>query len=380
MKVAFYNHTSTVSGAEISLLLTAKHLTGVDPIIFAPEGELLARARATAMQVVPIPGYRARLSRNPFRLMKDSIGMLLAGWKFARIVRLHGVDIIHANSLRAGIMAALFVWLHRSPLIWHVRDTPPGGMIGRGIGLLAAVSVKAVIGISNAVLQGFDRRELARKMHLVHNGVEIREIAELEKRELKQKIREQLGTPLSGKVIVIIGQIAPWKRQGDALLATKALLEKGYDVYLWVVGEAKFREENKAYLESLHELTDRLAIRDRVRFTGFRSDVMEICCAADLLFLCSDNEPFGRVVIEAMSQSVPVVATNAGGVPEIIENERSGLLYDVGDIVGLVRCADRLLNDELIRLRIGVLAAERVKERFTIHGTAAKVEEVYRTL
>jgi glycosyltransferase involved in cell wall biosynthesis len=377
MKVAFYNHTSAVSGAEISLLLTAKHLTKAEPILFAPEGELLTLAREAALKVVPIPGYRARLSRNPLRLLKDSIGMLGAGFKFAQMVRRHRADLIHANSLRAGIMAAMFVWLHRRPLIWHVRDIPPDGIIGKGIGVLAASSAKAVIGISNSVLQKFTRQKLVDKMHLVHNGVEIREISVFERRLLRKKIREELHASSSSKVIAIIGQISPWKRQEDALLAAKELLNRGHDIVLWIVGEAKFREEDKVYLKTLIAMMKRMELMDRVRFTGFRTDVMEICCAADLLYLCSDNEPFGRVIIEAMSQAVPVVATNAGGVPEIIEHESTGLLYEVADVEGLVQCADHLLRNDDARKEMGRLAARRVRECFTIQDTVAKIEEIY---
>jgi glycosyltransferase involved in cell wall biosynthesis len=380
MRVAFYNHTSEVSGAEINLLLIAKKLRTAEPIIFAPEGELLNLALESGLQVVCIPSYRARLSKEPLQLLKGILGMLWAGLKFARTLGKHRIDIIHANSLRSGIMAALFVWLHRCPLIWHVQDIPPSGIIGKAINKLTQYTVKAVIGISNSVLHGFDRRKLADKMYLVHNGVELQEISEFEKWEIKKRIREELHTPFHSRLVVIIGQITPWKRQIDAILAAKELLSRGHDIYLWVVGEAKFREDNKLYEESLHHLADQLVMKDRVRFTGFRTDVMEICCAADLLFLCSENEPFGRVIIEAMSQSIPVVATNGGGVPEIIEHEHCGLLYKIGDIEGLVQCADRLLSNKNLRQRMGSLAAERVKDYFTIQSAVAKIENVYRSV
>ncbi len=380
MKVAFYNHTSVVSGAEISLLLTVSHMQQAEPVLFAPEGELLERARKLGLPVVPIPGYRARRSRNPLRLMRDVCGMLWAGWKFSQAVKRHGADLIHANSLRAGIMASLYVWLHRRPLIWHVRDNPPPGFMGRAINRLAAATVKAVIGISRSVLGGFDERRLAEKMKLVHNGVEFCEITEFERRFHRKRLREELRTPPDGKVAAVIGQITPWKRQADAIVALKKLLLRGHDVYLWIVGEAKFREENKLYGESLRRLAQDMDVLDRVRFTGFRTDVTEICCAADLLFLCSDNEPFGRILIEAMSQAVPVIATNAGGVPEIVEHDCCGLLYEVGDTNGLTACADRLLLNDGERKRMGLQAMNRVKEHFTIRGTVSKIEDVYRAV
>lgn len=380
MRVAIYNHTSAVSGAEISLLLTARHMKAAEPIIFAPEGELLSRAREANLQVVPIPGYRARLSRNPLRTAADMAGMLWAGFQFARAVRRYRIDVVHANSMRAGIMSSLFEWMHGRPLIWHVRDTPPGGRIGRGISRLASLTARSVIGNSGYVLSRFDWRRSESGKHMVHNGVEVREISEPEKQRFRTSLREELRTPSTAKVLTIIGQIAPWKRQADALHATKELLKRGHDVVLWVVGEAKFREENSTYFDALRKLASQLEMDEQVRFTGFRQDIAEICCAADLLCLCSDNEPFGRVMIEAMAQSVPVVATNAGGVPEVVENEQTGLLYEVGRIEELARCAERLITNDKVRREMGLRAAARVREHFTIQSSVRQIEDIYRTV
>lgn len=380
MKVGFYNHTGVVSGAEISLLLTAKHLKRVRPVIFAPRGELTDRAREAELPVVEIPGCRARLTHNPIRLLWHFLRMGATGYRFALAVRRHRIDVIHANSLRAGIMAALFAWLHRRPVVWHIRDMPPGGIVGKAVRVLAAMTAHAVVGISNSVLQAFDRRALSERLHLVHNGVELRAFSKFEKKRWRMKIREELGTPPNAKVLAVIGQIAPWKRQADALRAAERLLERGHDVYLWVVGEAKFRKENAAYLEALRRLASRGRLQGRVKFTGFRHDVMEICCAADLLLLCSDQEPFGRVLIEAMAVSTPVVATNAGGVPEIVEHGKSGLLYEVGDVSGLVRHAELLLAHENARLQMGLEAEARVRALFTIERTADKIEQVYMSM
>lgn len=377
MRVAFYNHTGVVSGAEISLLLMAKNMRRAEAILFAPEGELTERAREAGVQVVPVKGYRARLSKNPLKLLMDIIGMLGEGFRLARMMKSHSIDLIHANSLRAGIMASLFNWVHRLPMVWHVRDNLPKGLIGKGISLLAKLTVKAIIGISQSVFQGFDRKKLANRMHLIHNGVELHESTYEEKERWREEFRKEFNLPLQSKVIVIIGQIAPWKRQEDAIRAMRSLLDRGHDVYLCVVGEAKFGQSCNEYWDSLHELTANLGLENHVRFTGFRKDVVEICCAADLLFLCSDNEPFGRVIIEAMSQALPVIATRAGGVPEIIDHEHSGLLYEVGDLKGLWNCAERLFNNEDLRLRIAGNAEERVNEFFTIQNTVYKVEALY---
>lgn len=377
MKVAFYNHTSLVSGAEISMLLTAKSMTKAHPIIFAPEGEVLERARKQGTEVFALPSYRARMSKNPFLLLRDTLGMAMAGWRLSVQLKKQRIEVVHANSIRAGIIAALFAWHHRIPLVWHLRDMPPQGPIGLLMKRLADWTSHAFIGISESVLSHFRHPRLEGRFHLIHNGVELKETDESERRKHRLSIRTELGTPQDVRVAVIIGQIALWKRQEDAIRAAAELIGKGEDLYLWIVGEAKFRKENEEYLADLKRLAVHLNIGNRVVFTGFRDDVLEICCAADLLLLCSDNEPFGRVVIEAMSQGTPVIGTRAGGVPEIIRHNESGLLYPVADTGKLAELMRAVLSDETLRRRLGDNGRTRVKEEFTIARTAEKVEKVY---
>ncbi|CAM3268827.1 glycosyltransferase family 4 protein [Paenibacillus lupini] len=375
MRVAYYNHTSAVSGAEINLMVTAKHYTKVHPIIFAPEGELLDRARKDWLEVVPLPSFNARLSRNPLRLAAGAAGMIKAGRQLSEAVRAYGIDVIHANSLRAGMMASLFYWHHRIPVIWHLHDIPPKGLIGKVIRMYALWAAQSVIAISESVMK--DYQKLGERIHLVHNGAVLSEFSGQEKAYSREKIRSELHTPQDGRVMTIIGQIAPWKRQADAIRALHALLQHGEENYLWIVGEPKFRQENEQYLEELHRLADQLKVTKYIRFTGFREDVDEICCASDLLLLCSENEPFGRVIIEAMAQGTPVIATNGGGVAEIIKHGRSGLLYTTGNIMQLVQCIQDLQRMEPLRRLISDNAIERIKEHFSIGQAAAKTEMIY---
>ncbi|AJS59962.1 glycosyltransferase family 4 protein [Paenibacillus sp. IHBB 10380] len=380
MRIAFYNHTSTISGAEISLLLTAKHITKAHPILFAPEGDLLQRARSQGLEVVALPSFRARMTRNPLLLVIYVIGMLWAGWRLALLMKKSRVDLIHANSIRAGIMAGLFRWYHRLPVVWHLRDMPPQGYIGMLVRKFAGSSAQALIGISESVIQGIDHPSVAGRCHLVHNGVELRSFNSEVRQVLRETIRLELRTPQEARVLVIIGQIAPWKRQEDAIEAFASLVREERNTVLWIVGEAKFRQENERYLDKLKEKVKSLNLEDKVMFTGFREDVLEICCAADLLLLCSDNEPFGRVIIEAMSQGTPVVGTRGGGVQEIIQHGVSGLMYEIGNIEKLTHCIRQVLDDEIVWSTLSHNGQEQAKDRFSIVQTSQKIELIYQQL
>ncbi|WP_176444973.1 glycosyltransferase family 4 protein [Paenibacillus herberti] len=376
MRIGYYNHTSSISGAEISLLTMTSHLHTAEPVIIGPEGELGVRAREFGMEYLVLPGYRARLSKNPFSIARHMIGMVVEGWRLAACVKKQNLDIVHANSIRAGIMASMFSWLHRRPVIWHIRDQPPRGIVGAVIRKFAARKADKLICISEQIRESLGKA-LEYKSTVIYNGVKADFADDQEKQQARQMIRAELGAEQETLVIAIIGQIAPWKRQEDAIAALHLLQKQNHFAELWIVGEAKFREENKQYEQHLRRLVKELGLTGKVRFTGFRNDMKEICCAADLLFLCSDNEPFGRVLIESMAQKVPVIATRAGGVPEIVEDENCGLLYEVGDIVALAACASRLLSDESLRKEYGQKAFERVKARFVIQNTVMQVENLY---
>lgn len=377
MKAAFYNHTSVISGAEMSLLQTAKHIPDCEMIVCAPAGELLDQARQAGLQTEEMPAYNARIRSNPLHLLKDALGLVVAAVAFARRVRRMNVDLIHANSIRAGLIASAMRWLHRKPVIWHIRDHVPQGILGKLIIQIMRHAADSVIGISQAVLEPIAGRIARNRTYLVHNGLELVERSDQEKLKIRERIRAELGAAQHHKVMVVIGQITRWKRQEDAIHAAARLLAEREDVKLWIVGEAKFREENVRYKERLKMLAEQLGISEHVVFTGFRRDILDICCAADLMLLCSDNEPFGRVLIEAMSQRLPVIATSGGGVPEIIEHGASGYLYRTGEVEELLRYARLLLADDQLRRTMGEHGSLRAKQRFHIHRTARKVKDVY---
>lgn len=215
---------------------------------------------------------------------------------------------------------------------------------------------------------------------VIHNGVALEHADEADREADRVRIRREFGASPDTFVMTIVGQIAPWKRQEDAIEALRLLVARGLDAKLWVVGEPKFREENIAYAERLKTMAAAADLAGRVVFTGFRSDIKEICRAADLLVLCSDNEPFGRVLIEAMGEGIPVVGTRAGGVPEIVTEGASGLLYEVGDVRALADRIGELIAQPARRLDMGRAAYDRARREFGIASTVAKVEALYREL
>jgi len=374
LKVMFYSHSGEVSGAEISLLLTIEHLHGVKALLVAPEGELLQRARNKGLAVRPIRSHRARMSRNILVLLRGLIGTWAAGRELRRIIRGESPQIVHANSIRAGLIAWTAVWGLNTRLLWHVRDNLSHGMVGMVIRRIASIRVDGVFAISSAILNDFASfSKLRRKSMVLYNGVDVSQNAGV-------SIRDEFGVSADTFVIAVVGQIAPWKRQHDAIQAFQVLQQSIPRSELWIVGTPKFREENQSYEAQLRSAVSQAGLDNQVRFLGFRNDMMNVMTSIDVLLIPSDCEPFGRVIIEAMLAGKPVVGTNSGGIPEIVLNGHTGYLVGVGDTLMMVTHLTGLYRDKPTAIQYGARGRSRVCEDFSIDLVASKLAGRYMEL
>jgi glycosyltransferase involved in cell wall biosynthesis len=181
------------------------------------------------------------------------------------------------------------------------------------------------------------------------------------------------NSPLVG----IVGGLIPWKGHCYFLEAAFLISRKFSEVKFLVVGEDFV---GGRYRRQLEDLSFKLGLSDKVVFTGFRQDIPEILGSLEILVLTSLKEPFGRVLIEAMACAKPVVATNAGGVPEIVREGETGLLVPMRDPEALARSIKLLLNNKEKAKEMGEKGRRRVEENFTIEAHVKKVESLYQVL
>ncbi len=179
--------------------------------------------------------------------------------------------------------------------------------------------------------------------------------------------------------IGMVGRIAPWKGQHVFLEAFARAFPDG-DSVARIVGAPLFGADEEEYARSLPDLAERLGVAGRVDFAGFRTDVGHELAQFDVLVHASVlPEPFGQVVVEGMAAGLPVVAAAAGGPAEVVEAERTGLLYPPGDTDALAGALRRLAGDEALRARLGDAARTRARE-FAPGPVARRIENVYREL
>jgi glycosyltransferase involved in cell wall biosynthesis len=283
------------------------------------------------------------------------------------VIRREEVGLVVGNTVRASFYAALAAALTRRPFVWHAQDILPPGPYVRFMLRTSA----AVIAISEAVARSLPSAE---KVHVVPHGVCVSEF-EVDRRDQAIELRKVWGVPPEGVVLGNVARLQPWKGQRD-VIAVAAGLRDLENVYMAIVGGDIFHDA-RSYENELKETVRRLGLEGRVIFTGHQEDMPTTWQALDVLVHASDNEPFGRVLIEAGAAALPVVAYSSGGVPEIIRHEATGLLVPPSDVTALGAALRRLAGDEELRQRLGRGARERIRAEFDAGQATRRIEAVF---
>jgi L-malate glycosyltransferase len=332
MRVLYVSHTAHVSGGERSLIELLEVLDGhVQAVAATPAGELAATLRTIGVPVRTIPGTDGSLRPHPLHTPKTIADLARAAWSVRRIARRERVDLVHANSIRAGIAAAAAERIGAPPAIVHVRDVLPDGALTRLTRVAVARGASAIIGNSAHTLERFAGPRTDAVLAVAHSPVNLdrlRAAAKLDRR----RARAALGIPAeAAPVLGVVAQLTPWKAQDDAVRIVARLRDAYPGVRLLLAGSPKFvssstRHDNHAFVERLRALVDDLGLRDRVVLLGERADVPELLRALDMLLVPSWEEPFGRTVVEALAVGLPVAATSVGGPSEVLTDGVEGLL------------------------------------------------------
>ncbi len=384
-RVFYLDHTSKWSGGEVALFRTLTSLDRgkIDPVlVLATEGEFAVRLRAASLETIIVPlEERLRLAHKDTlgREFRRDVGMAMTCLRYALllapILRRRKADLIHCNSLKSDIYGALAGRIAGIPVIWHVRDhIDPSYLPHRVVTVFRrlARSIPSGVLTNSFSTEGklFPEGAGRQRRRVVYDGLMDSEL--------------QAPCPLpfdhwnhSLPKIGLLGRIVPWKGQHIFLEAAKQLTDRGVKAHFQVIGAPLFGEaEYEAQLRQ-----QAVSLGDRVSFLGFRSDVPELLRGLDILVHCSVTpEPFGQVVIEGMAEGLPVVASDGGGVQEIIEQGVNGLRTPMGNASALADALERLLRDPKTASALGQAAYKHVREKFTAAHSARAVESFYQEL
>ena len=189
----------------------------------------------------------------------------------------------------------------------------------------------------------------------------------------RAEFRHLFGIPDDRFVVGWIGRMTAIKRVPDILAAFKVLRDRGVDATLCLVGDGPDRD-------AIEQLASDLGIVRDVLFVGYQKDVAPYYAFFDALLLPSANEGTPVVAIEALAAGRPVVATRVGGVPDVVDDNESGFLVEVGDIEALTDRLEQLAGDPELRARLGATGRERVVPRYRVERLVDDIDELYREL
>jgi glycosyltransferase involved in cell wall biosynthesis len=382
VNVLYVNHTAEVSGGERSLLaLLAALPAEVSPLVATPPGALLDAVRRMGIATSPIAGTAGSLRLHPLHTPQALAEMAAAARQVRRSARRHGADVVHANSIRAGIVISL-ARLARAARVVHVRDCLPPGPVTTATMRLIAARASTVVANSRYTAATVAAAAPGAHVEVVHNPVDL---ARFDPAAIDRGwARARLGEADGGRLLLgVVAQLSPWKGQDTAIEALRLLCREGIDARLLLIGSAKFvaratRFDNTAYLARLQALVAEAGLGDRVEFLGEREDVPELVRALDVLLLPSEEEPFGRALIEAMALEVPVVATSVGGPPEIIEDGREGVLLAPGRPEAWARVIREIAENPERARAMGRAGRLRAEQAFAPERHAQAMLDVYR--
>jgi glycosyltransferase involved in cell wall biosynthesis len=241
-------------------------------------------------------------------------------------------------------------------------------------------AANVLIFVSRFTAASFDVRKASAESVVIYNPVPLSESGAAVTSG-NQRLRE----PSAPAILSHIAQIAPWKGQEVSIRALALLRRRDLDVQLWIAGEVKDTDRgsaviNRAYYRSLKDLVHELDLADSVVFLGEVKDVPELLAQSDLLLLPSTEEPFGRVVVEAMAAGCPVIATAVGGPSEVITHGVDGWLLLPADVELWAEQIRGILADPGALRRVSCVARERVAGRFTVEAHVRRVREHYAAL
>lgn len=206
-----------------------------------------------------------------------------------------------------------------------------------------------------------------KKKEYIPNGVKINNT-----RINKNTILKKYNLPNNKKIVAYVGRLAPEKRVDLVIKSAKINCQRDDIIYL-ICGSGD--EENK-----IKELISSYKLENKVFMLGHISNIQEIYSILDILVLASDTEGTPRVVLEAMSNGICVVATNVGGLKEIIDNNKNGVLVNKGDYKSISENIDYLLSNDAIRKKYAEFGKKKIISKFNIIEMGKKIENIYDVL
>ena len=374
MKILFLDQSGKPGGAELCLIDIAKPYRDNCLVGLFADGPFrhLLEQQHIPVQVLATESIQVRKESSLVQGL-GSVKSLVP--LIAQVVqKAREYDLIYANTQKALVVGALASFLSRRPLVYHLHDILSLDHFSRTNRRIAVTlaNTRASLVIANskasqaAFVEAGGRLELT---EVVYNGFEPEFFRSNE--DNSHQLKKQLG--LDGRFLVgHFSRLSPWKGQHVLLEALGRCPE---DVTAIFVGDALFGEQD--YVQHLRDRVAELGLKKRVQFLGFRSDIVQLMSACDLVAHTSiAPEPFGRVIVEAMLCGRPVVAAEAGGAIELVEPGITGFLVPPEEPQQLAEIITSCRNQPEKTLAIAHHAQNQASQRFHLQTINQQIAQL----
>jgi glycosyltransferase involved in cell wall biosynthesis len=385
VKIAILDHSPDLGGAEVAILTFLRNIDGsrFDVTVILPSLGTFSKALEASsipVSIIHLPMGLVRLKRGK---AFESLLLLLASlfslqffmFNLCIYLKKNRFQLVLTNTIKSHLYGSVAARLCSIPLVWRFHDilSPSdfSPLLIKCIALFGRLFPKKILAVSKVTRDHLAQNGIDRgKIDVIFNSVDH------ERFETKGDFRtlrdeHQLGN--GAKLVGCIGRIIPQKGQKVLLSAIPGVLQKYPDAVFLIVGGAFLKEE--AYKKELFEMIKNSGMEKSARLTGFRTDIGNVIQSLDLVVFPSiAPEAFPLSVLEAMWLGKPVIASDIGGVKEIIEDGVTGVLVEPNQPEQITEKILCLFNDPRICDGIGQRAKEFVKTKFSLKDYVLNME------
>jgi glycosyltransferase involved in cell wall biosynthesis len=375
IKVLHIHTLSVISGSGLNVLDTVKRLKEKGyKVEFAssPEGgSLIDEVASFGITVRPL-----RYLGREVNILKDPLAL----FELMLLIRRQRYDIVHTHNSKAGFIGRIAARIAGVPVVihtihgfsFHEYERPPFRILYVLLERLAAKFSDALITVSTPLKEWGLRLGIGKdaQYRVIPDGIDIERFKVNTDSGIK---RSELGIAADDLAVGLVAKLWDGKGHHTLIKAMPDIIKEVPRVKFIFVGEGYLRR-------NLENQVTTLGLKDSVLFTGFRKDIPEITSIFDLAVLPSFFEGLGRSLLEAMVLSKPVVATNVGGIPEVVKDNLNGFLVPPGDARALAEAIIHLLKNKELRRRMGEEGRKQIDERFSTKKMVDNIEGVYRQI
>lgn len=330
------------------------------------EGDLDEELTSRNLRVEKLSLRRFSRAQTLFSKTGYLFHVLRTSAKLARLARKEQVDLIYANSNQS-LSYALGVRLFTGKkTVWHVRDKIGNRFVAR---LLSSL-VSEFVCISGFIAAQFP--QMKEKKHLVYNGIDTDRWSPCAKTGFLHK---ELGLAPGTLLVGQIGQLLPWKNYSDLVKLAAQVAPLFQNVHFLIIGEDLFGG-NTEYVDGLKASIREHGLASRISFLGYRKNIQDCMNELDIIVHFALHEPFGRVIIEALSLEKPVVAYDSGGVKEIVRDSKTGFLVPPKNYSEAANKILMLLENAELGRSLGIQGRKDVRERFSAEEMVGKLKNI----